>query len=216
MKLWLTTMILLASAAAAIAQQRDFLTADEASQVRLAQDPNERFKVYLMFARQRVDLIQQAIAREKDGRSALIHDLLEDYNKIIEAIDNVADNALRKKQPIDLGMKEVAAVEKDLLAVLEKIKESKPKDLARYEFVLEEAILATRDSLEMSEVDLASRQSEIEAEVKKEKDTLESLMQPKDIEAKRAAEKKAAEEEKTKRKAPTLRRKGETVAAPKK
>jgi response regulator RpfG family c-di-GMP phosphodiesterase len=200
MKLWLSTMILLAGAVSAVAQQRDFLTADEASQVRLAQDPNERFKVYLMFARQRVDLIQQAIAREKEGRSALIHDLLEDYNKIIEAIDNVAENALRKKQPIDLGMKEVAAVEKDLLAVLEKIKESKPKDLARYEFVLE--------------VDLASRQSEIEAEVKKEKETLESLMQPKDIEAKRAAEKKAAEEEKTKRKAPTLRRKGETLGAP--
>jgi hypothetical protein len=42
----------------------------------------------------------------------------------------------------------------------------------------------------------------------REKKELEGLMQPKDLEAKRAAEKKAVEVEK-KRKAPTLRRKGE-------
>lgn len=200
--------LLIVAGTIAIAQQRDFLTADEANQVRLAQDPNERFKVYLTFARQRLDLIQQAVAREKSGRSALIHDLLEDYTRIIEAIDDVADNALRKKVAIDIGMKEVTAIEKQLLDSLEKIKAGQPSDVARYQFVLDEAITTTRDSLEMSQQDLAARQTETEAGVKKEKETRESLMQPKDLEAKRAAEKKAQQEE-GKRKAPTLRRKNE-------
>lgn len=206
------TMALLVAAVAASGQAtRDFLSADEVDQVRAAQDPNDRLKLYLYFARQRVDMVGQLLAKEKTGRSALIHDTLDEYTKIIEAIDTVADDALKRKFDIGVGMGEVAEGEKALLASLQKMKESNPRDLSRYEFALDQAIDTTRDSAELSAQDVGERGKDVEAKTKKEKAEIEALMQPKDLEEKKAAEKKTAAEEKGKRKPPTLLRKGESA-----
>jgi hypothetical protein len=193
------------------AQQRDFLTADEADQIRLMQEPNDRLKLYLHFAKQRLDLIQQAAAQEKAGRSKLLHDLLEDYTKIIEAIDTVTDDALKRSVDMSLGVKAVTDTEKEMLTQLQKIRDSQPKDLSRYEFVLDQAIDATKDSQEMAAQDLKERAHEIVAKEKETKKERESLMDQRQVEAKRVEEKKEAE---TQRKVPTLRRKGEVVKDP--
>jgi hypothetical protein len=204
-------VLLTVSGALCFAQAtRDFLTADEVDQVRLAQEPPERLKLYIHFAEQRMDLLKQLLAKEKAGRTALIHDTLDDYTKIIEAIDTVVDDALERKQPVGEGVAAVAKAEKEMLAVLKNVASNKPKDAARFEFALNQAIETTQDSLELSEQDLKSRGAAVEAKEAREKKEREAMMRPEEVEQKRTDEKKEAQE---KKKAPTLRRKGE-VAPP--
>ena len=188
---------------------RDFLTADEADQVREAQEPNDRLKLYIQFARQRLDLLKQLLAKEKPGRTALIHDTLEDYTQIIEAIDTVSDDALKRKLAIETGTAAVVAAEKEMLATLRKVADNKPADAARFDFALTQAIDSTQDSLELSEQDLKTRGDAVEAKDARDKKEREDLMRPEEVEPKKAEEKKPQQPPK---KAPTLRRKGEVPA----
>ncbi|MBL8231515.1 MAG: hypothetical protein JNL98_23670 [Bryobacterales bacterium] len=192
-----------------LSAQKDFLTADEADQVRLAQEPNMRLDLYVKFARQRIALIEQLVSKEKAGRSAMIHDVIDEYTKIIETIDVVSDDALRRKLDITEGTKLVAKAEEEMKAALLKIQALDLKDRSRYESALATAIETTSDSMELAQMELKERSTEVSTKDARDKKALQEMMQPHDRESKKAEEKKAAET--PKKKAPTLRRKGETV-----
>lgn len=206
-------ILLFITAIALSAQTKDFLTGDEVEQVRLVQERNERLQLYMHFAKQRVDQVESLLKREKAGRSILIHDLLEEYTKIIEAADTVTDDALKRKVDVALGVKSLVESEKELLTRLEKVRDAQPKDMNRYELALETAIETTKDSFELAQEDLAGRTQSVLDRDAREKKEREALLSTKELKEKKTAEKQETEE-KAKRKAPTLRRKGE-VAPPK-
>ncbi len=186
--------------------QRDFLTADETDQIREAQDPNARVQLYVKFARQRVDQVEQLLSKEKPGRSALVHDLLDDYGKIIDAIDTVTDDALKRKRDVALGVAALQQSERQLLGQLQKIADKHAKDEDRYEFALKQDIDTTRDSLETAGEDLGHRAGEIEAAERKAAKEREAMMTPTEVAEKKQTDQKEAAQ---KKKAPSLYGAGE-------
>jgi hypothetical protein len=98
---------------------------------------------------------------------------------------------------------------KSMLPELEKIRDGNHRDLDRYQFILNQDIDTTRDSLELAEEDLGKRGQDVKTREANQRKTIESQIAPakKDDEKKKSDE--AAEDDKPKRKPPTLLRPGE-------
>jgi hypothetical protein len=203
-------LLLVLLLAAPLCAQRDFLTADEADQLRLAETPDDRVKAYITFARVRMDMIDQAMAKEKAGRSGFVHDTLEELAKVIEAMDTAIDDYLKHGKTIT-SLESVSKTQREIAAKLEKILESEPKDLERYRFSLTQAIEVAQDSAEMAEQDLKDRKRTAitrDQEIQKER---ESMMTPAQREEAKKEQAKKDQEAINQKKKPSLLRKGETV-----
>jgi hypothetical protein len=153
-------------------------------------------------------MVENYLAKEKPGRSIFIHNTLEDYSRIIEAVDTVSDDALRRHKEIDQGLLMVLNAEKDFLDKLNKIQDANPKDLERYKFVLTEAIDTTSDSRDMNLEDSNKRAGELantDEKAKKERDA----MMPSNEVKERKKDADAQNPDEQKKKIPSLYRPGE-------
>jgi hypothetical protein len=212
--IWALSISIVAGAVPALAQ-KDFLTENEIEKVREAQVPSDRLKLYALFARQRLDQLQRLLDKEKKGRSLEARELLENYSSIIDAIDTVSDDALKRGVDITEGKSEVIGSEKRFIAQLQKIQDRNPADLDLYEVALKEAIASTSDSMDLAKEDTAGRAAKLSAEDKKTKEEAEKTLAAEDSkgkppEAAKTADAKPADD-KPKRKPPTLLRPGEQL-----
>lgn len=190
--------------------QRDFLSPYEVDLIREAQDPNDRVAQYLQIAALRLELVNQKLATEEDGRSLDIHRNLSDFGRIIETIDLVIDDALADGVDVADGLDAAVSEESDFLAKLRKIQTDEPEDLHRYEFVLEDAIEITADSLELAMEDSGIRKADVVAADKAEKKRQRDTMTPelaKDVD--RIKGKTSRKEADYNRNRPTLLKPGE-------
>lgn len=212
-------VLLCATFAAAVPAlaDKDFLTEDEIEKVREAQLPNDRLKLYVLFARQRMDQLQRLMSKEKKGRSAEARELLENYSSIIDAIDTVSDDALKRGVDIGEGTVAVKTAEKRFLGELQQIQSRNPADIDLYDVALKEAIGNTSDSIDLASDDPTARGTQLSAEDKKAKQEAEQTLKAEDRLDKSSpapAPTKTADatdESKPKRKPPTLLRPGEKL-----
>jgi hypothetical protein len=191
---------------------KDFLTEFEADQIRLAQDPNERIPFYLQFAKLRMALVDQLLAKDELGRGAKVHDNISELGRIVEAVDMVVDDALLRDADISKAIPALLNTERELLSRLEAIQEKDPDDLWRYEFVLEDAIDILDDSIEITSNDLAARKSGlIEANGAEKAAREKTMSQERREEVQKVEQEQKKEEKERERKRPSLLKKGESL-----
>ncbi len=154
------------------AQRREFLTDGEIYQIREAQEPNERLKLYVRFARERLNAAEKALAGSEASRGEMIHDNLREYDQIIDAIDRNVEQAVQRRDLARKGLELALKEEPEFLKLLESFRARNPKDLEEYRFILNQAMDTTESSIASLREALA-KQPKGRKEEKEEKRKLE-------------------------------------------
>lgn len=140
--------LLVAALALPALAQKEFLNDNEINEIREAQEPDKRLKLYVDFAKARLDAVAKLIAADTPDRGEAIHNNLYEYDRILHAIDLNADQAEKRRDLFRKGLEYALDQEPGFLKQLEAVQAGNPRDLDDYKFVLDQAIGNTRDSIE--------------------------------------------------------------------
>lgn len=173
--LLLTLVASLAAAYPGGKGRRDPLTSDEIDQVReQAQEPVNRLRLYIKFAKARMVAIEQLRSDPKlaADRGQKIHDLLEDFGNIVDEIDDNMDNYSTRGADIRKPLKELIEAEADWQLRLRTLKDAGTKDpqAAReardYSFTLDSALDSVNDSADSARKTLEEQNTSLKAKKK--------------------------------------------------
>lgn len=149
----LGAMMLAASPAvrAATPQQKDYLSAVEADKIRDAETVNERIKLFLTFADDRLKKFQYELDHPSTNRHGdMLNSLLNAYVGCVDDAADLIQLGLEKQDNIRQGIDMMAARTKDFLVVLEKLSnDGVEREL--YKDNLDDALEGTRDAMNDAE-----------------------------------------------------------------
>jgi len=146
--------LLVALSAAQQQQRRDPLNPQEVDKIRdSAMEPEIRLKLYVEFARTRLDKLQQAradaklSAAEKDRQT---HDTLQDFSDIYDELQENVDTFADRGNDIRKPLKPVIEADTEFGAKLRAFRSSivnSPEEAGKYEFLLNTALSSVDDGL---------------------------------------------------------------------
>ena len=154
MQLLLLASFLLAAPAllrAGAQQQKDYLSAVEADKIRDAETVNERIKLFLNFADDRLKKFQYELEHPSSNRHGdMLNSLLNAYVGCVDDAADLIQLGLEKQDNIRQGIDLMSSRTKEFLVVLEKLSTDGPeRDL--YKDNLDDAIDGTRDAMNDAE-----------------------------------------------------------------
>jgi len=142
---------LLLAAAAKTQTRHDPLNAEEIDELRdSALEPDKRLKLYVQFARARLDNMEQARTDPKvTDRGQMLHDRLQDFLDVYDELTNNVDNFAARKSDLRKPLKFVIDADTEFDAKLRALRDAAnvPKqESSKYEFVLTNALEAIESS----------------------------------------------------------------------
>jgi chromosome segregation ATPase len=152
-------------------RRRDPLTPLEADQLRdAAQEPIDRLKLYIEFARTRLASLEQMRADPKvTDRAQQTHDRLQDFLDVYDEMNDNIDTFVGRKSDLRKPLKAVIEADTEFQAKLRALKSSldaNKDDAKQYDFLLT-SVLETVDSSLVDHRQLLSEQEEAAKHKKK-------------------------------------------------
>jgi hypothetical protein len=138
-------------ARAASPPQKDYLSAMEADKIRDAETVNERIKLFLTFADDRLKKFQYELEHPSSNRHGdMLNALLNAYIGCVDDAADLIQLGLEKQDNIRQGIDLTATRTKEFLAVLEKLSND-GAEREIYKDNLDDAIEGTRDAMNDAE-----------------------------------------------------------------
>ncbi|PYU68770.1 MAG: hypothetical protein DMG49_15255 [Acidobacteria bacterium] len=132
-------------------QQKDYLSAVEADKIRDAETVNERIKLFLTFAGDRLKKLQYELDHPSANRHGdMLNALLNAYIGCVDDAADLIQLGIEKQENIRQGIDLTTSRTKEFLAVLEKLSTDGP-DRDLYKENLDDAIEGTRDAMNDAE-----------------------------------------------------------------
>lgn len=149
-KVLVAVLLLIPCAALAQRQKRDPLSDLEVDKLRdAAQTPDVRLKLYLEFARTRLDRLQQAKADTKAAdRDQQMEDALQDFIDIYDELDDNVDTFADRDDDLRKALKPVIEADTEFGSKLRAFKlslASSREEFAKYDFLVGSALQAVDD-----------------------------------------------------------------------
>ena len=133
------------------APQKDYLSSLEADKIRDAESVNDRIKLFLTFAEDRLKKFQYELEHPSSNRHAdMLNSLLNAYVGCVDDAADLIQLGIEKQDNIRLGVDMMAARTKDFLVILEKLS-TDGAEREIYKDNLDDAIEGTRDALNDAE-----------------------------------------------------------------
>jgi predicted nucleic acid-binding Zn-ribbon protein len=149
-KVLVAVVLLLPLGAIAQRQKRDPLSDLEVDKLRdAAQTPDVRLKLYIEFARTRLEHLQQAKADTKAAdRDQQMHDALQDFTDIYDELDDNVDTFADRGDDLRKALKPVIEADTEFGSKLRAFKSSlasSREEFARYDYLVGTALQAVDD-----------------------------------------------------------------------
>jgi hypothetical protein len=149
--LLLTSALIASPAVRAQRPEKDYLSDLEADKIRDAETPNERVKLFITFAEDRLKKFQYELEHPSSNKHVeILNYLMNSYGGCIDDAADLIQVSLSKQDNIRAGIDLMADKAKEFLPILQKYQKEGP-ELEIYKDNLEDAIEGTQDALNEAE-----------------------------------------------------------------
>jgi hypothetical protein len=139
------------SAPARAGQQKDYLSALEADKIRDAETTNERIKLFLTFAEDRLKKFQYELQHPSSNKHPeMLNALMNAYVGCVDDAADLVQLGIQKQENIRPGIDLMAGKTKEFLDALEKVS-ADGVEIDIYKDNLDDAIEGTRDAMNDAE-----------------------------------------------------------------